>query len=86
MFKPIEMKGVKLDTKTGNEWKKLNRRFVRHINQQVDQSVFHHIAKEVDACSLYERKMTQNKAFMIRRLVNLKYKGAQNVAEHLSNF
>jgi hypothetical protein len=28
----------------------------------------------------------QNKAFMIRRLVNLKYKNGQSVTEHLSNF
>jgi hypothetical protein len=36
--------------------------------------------------SLYERKTAQNKAFMIRRLVNLKYKDGQSVTEHLSNF
>ncbi|RVX19016.1 Retrovirus-related Pol polyprotein from transposon TNT 1-94 [Vitis vinifera] len=50
-------------------------------------------AKEVDAYSLwqklkslYERKTAQNKAFMIRKLVNLKYKDGNSVLEHLSNF
>ena len=59
----------------------------------VDQSVFHDVAKEVDAYnpwqkleSFYERKTAQNKAFMIRRLVNLKYKDGNSVAKHLSNF
>jgi len=36
--------------------------------------------------SLFERKTAQNKAFMIRRLVNLKYKDGKSVTEHLSNF
>ena len=36
--------------------------------------------------SLYERKTAQNKAFMIKRLVNLKYKDGNNISEHFSNF
>jgi hypothetical protein len=36
--------------------------------------------------SLYERKTAQNKAFMIKRLMNLKYKDGQSVTEHLGNF
>jgi hypothetical protein len=93
LFEPIELNGIKPDAKTDDEWKKLNRKDVGHIRQWVDQSVFHHVAKEVDAYllwlkleSLYERKTAQNKAFMIRRLVNLKYKDGQSVTEHLSNF
>ena len=35
---------------------------------------------------LYERKTAQNKAFLIRRLVNLKFKDGNSVAEHLSDF
>lgn len=93
LFEPIELNGIKPDAKTDDEWKKLNRKAVGYIRQWVDQSVFHHVAKEVDAYllwlkleSLYERKTAQNKAFMIRRLVNLKYKDGQSVTEHLSNF
>ena len=36
--------------------------------------------------SLYERKTTQNKVFLIRRLVNLKYKEGRYVGKHLSEF
>ncbi|KAI5312739.1 hypothetical protein L3X38_041913 [Prunus dulcis] len=35
---------------------------------------------------MYERKTAQNKASVIRRLVNLKYKYGQSVTEHLSVF
>jgi hypothetical protein len=93
LFELIELNEIKPDAKTDDEWKKLNKKVVGHIRQWVDQSVFHHVGKEVNAHllwleleSLYERKTAQNKAFMIRRLVNLKYKDGQSVTEHLSNF
>ena len=42
--------------------------------------MLHHVATEIDAHTLwknlrdlYERKIAQNKAFEIRKLVNLKY-------------
>src|SRR5436190_12496124 len=35
---------------------------------------------------MYERKTTQNKATLIPRLVNLKYKDGRSVTEHLSDF
>ena len=34
----------------------------------------------------YERKATQNKAFVARKLVNLKLKEGRSIAEHLSEF
>ena len=87
LFEPIECRGYKPITTIEDEWKKLNRKTVGQIRQWVDQSVFHHVAKEVDAYSLwqkleslYERKTTQNKAFIIKRLVNLKYKDGNSVA------
>ena len=55
--------------------------------------IFHHISMEVNVYSLwlnlknlYERKMMQNKAFLICKLENMKYKEETSVAEHLSNF
>jgi hypothetical protein len=63
LFEPIELNVIKPDAKTDDEWKKLNRKAVGHIRQWVNQSVFHHVTKEVDAYllwlkleSLYERK------------------------------
>ena len=34
--------------------------------------------------SLYERKTASNKAFLIRKLVNLKYVEGSSIAEHLN--
>ena len=94
MFKLIERKDYKLVTTTEDEWKKLNRKPLDRLGSGLIRvASMHHVAKEVDAYSLwqklkslYEKKTAQNKAFMIRRLVNLKYKNGNSVAEHLSNF
>ena len=51
LFDPIECRGYKSVTTTDDEWKKLNRETIGHIRQWVDQSVFHHVTKEVDAYS-----------------------------------
>ena len=55
--------------------------------------MFHHVSQETNAKTfweklkgLYERNMTQNKAFMARKLVNLKLKEGRFVAEYLSEF
>ena len=53
LFEPIERKDYKPVTTTEDEWKKLNRKTIGHIRQWVDQSVFHHVAKEVDTYSLW---------------------------------
>ena len=54
---------------------------------------FHHVATKTNAQTLwkniekmYLRKTTQNKTFIIRKLVNLKYKEWRSVEEHLSDF
>ena len=36
--------------------------------------------------SLYEKKKAQNKAFIARKLVNLKLKEGKSIADHLSEF
>ena len=36
--------------------------------------------------SLYERKIAQNKAFIVRTFVNLKLKEGKSIVEHLSEF
>ena len=53
LFEPIECKGYKPVTTTEDEWKKLNRKTIWQIRQWVDKNVFHHVAKEVDAYSLW---------------------------------
>mgnify|MGYP003740606461 FL=1 len=93
LYDPVEGDASKPDKMTDKEWAKLNRKTVGQIRQWVDHTVFHHVAQEVNAHSLwqkleamYERKTSQNKAFLIRRLVNLKFRDGNSVAEHLSDF
>ena len=52
LFEPIECRGYKPITTTEDEWRKVNRKTIRQIRHWVDQSVFHYVAKEVDAYSL----------------------------------
>ncbi|KAL6211098.1 hypothetical protein ACLB2K_016326 [Fragaria x ananassa] len=86
---PIE--GNKPNAMSDEEWKKLNRKCIGVIRQWLDDNVFHHISKETTTLelwrkleSLYERKTTANKAFLIKKLVNLKYKGETSINEHLN--
>ena len=55
--------------------------------------MFHHVAQETKADTLwkklqdlYERRTAQNKAFLVKRLVNLIYKEGSSMFEHLSEF
>ena len=72
------------------EWKKLNHKIIGLIRQWIDDSVFHRVSMEVNAHSLwlklkslYEIKMA---AFLIHKLVNMKYEEGVLMAKHLSNF
>ena len=63
------------------------------IRSWIDQSVYHHLAKESKDDILwrkleiiYEQPTTQNKVNMMKRLVNLKYKEGRSTTEHTSEF
>nr|KYP40135.1 Retrovirus-related Pol polyprotein from transposon TNT 1-94 [Cajanus cajan] len=63
------------------------------IRQWIDKNIYHHVSSETNAFNLwkklselFESKNAQNKAFLIRKLVNLKYKDGSSMAGHLSNF
>ncbi|CAL2254439.1 unnamed protein product [Prunus armeniaca] len=93
LYEPLQLLGQKPEGKSDDAWSIMNRKAVGQIRQWVDQSVFHHVAQETDAyklwtklSSMYERKTAQNKASVIRRLVNLKYRDGRSVTEHLSDF
>ena len=93
LYAPIDGDNSKPKDMSEAEWKIMHRKTVALIRQWVDQSVFHHVSQESNATelwkkleSMYERKTAQNKATLIRRLVNLKYKNGHSVAEHTSDF
>lgn len=39
-----------------------------------------------DMASVYARKILQSKAFLVKKLVHLRYKDGGNRAKHMSNF
>ena len=63
------------------------------IRLWIDQIVYHHMAKESRADALwrksetiYEQLITKNKANLMKRLVNLKYKEGHSITKHTSEF
>ena len=93
LHEPIEGDAVKPEKMSDKEWIQLHRKCVGTIRQWIDQSVFHHVAKETKADvmwrkleSIYEQPTPQNKANLMKRLVNLKYKEGRSIAEHTSEF
>ena len=93
LYAPIDGDKSKPKDMSEAEWKIMHRKTIALIRQWVDQSVFHHVSQETDATelwkkleSMYKRKIAQNKATLIRRLINLKYKNGHSVAEHTSDF
>ena len=58
-----------------------------------DISFYNHVAKETDPHTLwknlenmYETKNAQTKIFLMQKLMNLKLKEGQSIAEHLNDF
>jgi len=93
LYDPIEEKGVKPKGKIDGDWKKINRKTIGVIRQWINQSIYHHVSSETLAyylwkrlSELFESKNSLNKAFLIRKIVNLKYKDGSSMAEHLSSF
>nr|KYP59402.1 Retrovirus-related Pol polyprotein from transposon TNT 1-94 [Cajanus cajan] len=93
LYDPIEANDIKPKDKSEEDWKKVNRKTISMIRQWIDQSICHHVSNETNTFNLwkklselFESKNAQNKAFLIQKLVNLKYKDGSSVAEHLSNF
>ena len=91
LYNPLELKGKKPVDKPEADWKKMNRKTIGHIRQWIDQSVYHHVLQETDAYTLWttlefvhEKKNAQNKTFVIKKIVNLKYKDGSSVSEHMS--
>ncbi|XP_016207670.1 uncharacterized protein LOC107648214 [Arachis ipaensis] len=79
LYDPVEGDKSK-GTKSDAEWKKLNRKAVVLIRQWLDLTVCPHVDTETNTekiwkklKELYERKNVQNKAFLIRKLVNMNY-------------
>ena len=93
LHEPIEGDEVKPADIDDKKWAQLNQKAVGTIRSWIDQSVYHHVAKESKADVLwrkleiiYEQPTAQNKVNLMKRLVNLKYKKCHSITEHTSEF
>lgn len=93
LYQTLENKETKPADRSDDDWHFINKNFFGHIQQWVDQSIFHRITQEIVVYmlwmkleTLYERNAYKNKASTIWRLVKLKYRETNSVFEHLSYF
>ena len=90
---PLLGDGAKPEKMSVKEWRILDRKTVGYIRQWICDNVYHNVAQEKTAHSLwkrleklYETKNANNKAFLMKRLVNLKYVDGNPVADHMNDF
>ncbi|KAA8529366.1 hypothetical protein F0562_033835 [Nyssa sinensis] len=93
LYEPIEGDTAKPKNMDAEKWKRLHRKIIGNIRQWLDDSAFSHVSNETDAHVLwkklearYEQKTSTNKAFLIRKLVNMKFKEGGPIADHLNKF
>ncbi|PKI48982.1 hypothetical protein CRG98_030569, partial [Punica granatum] len=93
LYDPIEGDSAKPKDKDDKAWERTNRRTIGLIQQWIDNSSNHHVAQETNAkalwdklINLYARKTLQNKAFLVKKLIHLRYQNGGDMAVHMSNF
>ena len=91
-YKPV-FTTIKPDNKTDKEWNLLHRQVCGFIRQWVDDNVLNHISGETHARtlwehleSLYARNTGNNKMFLIKQMLSLKYHDGSSMTDHLNNF
>ena len=83
----------KPENKTDAEWNLLHQQVCGYIRQWVDDNVLNHVSEEKHARSLwnkleqlYARKTGNNKLFMIKKMMSLKYQDGTPMTDHLNTF
>ncbi|GKC90017.1 hypothetical protein Tco_1150666 [Tanacetum coccineum] len=81
----------KPENKTDAEWTILHRQVCGYIRQWVDDNVLNHICEETHAHTLwnkfeqlYARKTGNNKLFLIKQMMRLKYTDGSPITDHLN--
>lgn len=90
---PLENNGEKPSSISEAKWETLDRKASATIRWCLEDSVFHLVACEKSAFGIwkklegiYAKNSATNKAFMMRRLINLKLKEGESIGEHLNKF
>lgn len=83
----------KLDRKSDEEWVCCIDKFVVTFVKWVDDNVLNHVSSVTHARSLwtnleelYARKMGNNKSFLFKQLISLKYSNDSPMTDHLNTF
>ncbi|GJR64775.1 putative RNA-directed DNA polymerase [Tanacetum coccineum] len=83
----------KPENKTDVEWTILHRQVCGYIRKWVDDNVLNHICEETHARTLwnklkylYARKTRNNKLFLIKQMMRLKYTDGSLITDHLNAF
>ena len=83
----------KPDDKTDAEWTLIHRQVCGYIRQWVDDNVYNHVSEETHARSLwnkleqlYARKTGNNKLYLIKKLLGLKYRDGTPLSDHLNAY
>jgi len=90
---PLECKGIKPDEMDEGKWNGLNRKATANVRKWVSSKFINHISQEHDCYTVWKmleetfaKESAQNKVFVIRDLVNLKYKDGEDVSMHIHEF
>jgi hypothetical protein len=90
---PIEGKAKKPSLMTNEDWLKLDRKAISTIRQCLAKNVYSIVPREKTTKylwhklhDLYEKSMTSNKVFLMKKLYNLNMKEGVLVVEHLNEF
>ncbi|XP_059654461.1 uncharacterized protein LOC132301202 [Cornus florida] len=83
----------KPENKSDVEWTLLHRQVCGYIRQWVDDNVLNHISGETHACSLwskleqlYARQTGNNKLFLIKQMMALRYQDGTPLSDHLNTW
>ncbi|KAJ0077765.1 hypothetical protein Patl1_37282 [Pistacia atlantica] len=83
----------KPDSKSDEEWEFEHKQVFGYIKQWVEDNVVNHIANETHARALwykletlYASKIGNNKLFLPKQAMNLRYKEGSSILDHLNEF
>ncbi|KAK0594999.1 hypothetical protein LWI29_002469 [Acer saccharum] len=83
----------KPEDKTDDKWTILHRQVYGYIRQWVDDNIYNHVSEETHARSLwnkleqlYAQKTGNNKSFLIKKLLGLKFRDGTPLSDHLNAY
>ena len=83
----------KPSSKSDEDWKFEHEQVCGFIRQWVEDNVYNHIVNETNAKALWEKletlyasKTGNNKLYLLKQLINLRYRDGSSISDHLNEF